>query len=146
MRGPPKGCGMKSYLKLAKSHTRVLKKVSDIVSNAAQESTTIKESNAEQESNILSSFSAMLKIVEYSDSEHSGSPTKISSSEGHPGAKPLSPQEAYLDVHDTLHKEAAYSIWHPGAEPFHLRKHILMLLILYTKKLLISQSQKLMMK
>ena len=59
----------------------------------------------------------MLKIVEYSDHEHSGSLTKISSSEGHPGAKPLSPQEAYFDVHDTLHKEAAYSIGHPGAEP-----------------------------
>ena len=75
------------------------------------ESNPDKESKAEKESNVChSSFSAMLKIVEYSDSEHSGSLTKISSSEGHPGAKPLLSQEAYLDVHDTLHKEAAYSM------------------------------------
>ena len=110
MRGLPKGCGMKSYLKLAESHTQVLMKVSDVESNSDQENTAVKESNADQESNAHSSFSAMLKIVEYSDSEHSGSLTKISSSEGHPGAKPLLSQEAYLDVHDTLHKEAAYSM------------------------------------
>ena len=102
LRGSPKGCGMEAYLKLAKSHTRVLKKVSDVESNPD------KESNAGQESNAHSSFSAMLKIVEYSDSEHSDSLTKISSSEGHPGAEPLSPQKAYFNVHDTLHKEAAH--------------------------------------
>ena len=107
---------------MAESNSQVLKKVSDVESNADQESTAIKESNTDQESNSHSSFSAMLKIVEYSDSEHSGSQPKISSSEGHPGAKPLLPKEAYLNVHDTLHKEAAYSIGHPGAEPLSPQK------------------------
>ena len=87
LRGPPKGCGMESYLKLAVPHES-LKKVSDVESNAD------KESNTDQESNVQSSFTAMLKIVEYSDIEHSGSLTKISSSEGHPGAESLSPQKS----------------------------------------------------
>ena len=76
-------------------HPAPVKAVSDIESNPD------KESNAGQESN---TFIAMLKIVEYSDSE----PTKISSSEGHPGAEPLLPQKAYFYVHDTLYKEAAH--------------------------------------
>ena len=64
----------------------------------------------------------MVKIVEYSDSEHSGSLTKISSSKGYPGAESLLPLKAYFDVHDTLYKEAASSVGHPGAEPLSPQK------------------------
>ena len=67
---------MKAYLKLAKSHTQVLKKVSDVESNPDKESNADKESNVGQEINTHLTFSAMLKIVEYSDNEHLGSPTK----------------------------------------------------------------------
>ena len=45
---------------------------------------------------------AMLKIVDYSESENSVSPTKISSSVGHYGAVPLLPQNAHYDIHDTF--------------------------------------------
>ena len=38
LKGPPKGCGMAAYKKLAESHTQVLKKVSEVESNADQES------------------------------------------------------------------------------------------------------------
>ena len=67
------------------------------------------ESNIDKESNAPSSFSAMLKIVEYSDSENSVLLTKISSSVGHYGAVPLSPQNAHYDIQDTLYKKVSYS-------------------------------------
>ena len=93
---PPKGCGMKSYLRLVESYTRALKKVSDVEINPDNESNADKQSNANKESDTPSSFSAMLKSVKYSDSENSVSPTKISSSVGHYGAVPLSPQNAHV--------------------------------------------------
>ena len=79
---------MAAYKKLAESHTQVLKKVSEV------------ESNIDQESNTQSSFSALLKIVEYSDSETSDSPQKVGACTfvAHPNAKPF-------DVHETLHKD-----------------------------------------
>ena len=69
LKGAPKGCGIRAYEKLAASHTRVLKKVSDLVPSY-DDGGDSNSGNADSNDKSNATFSTVLKIVEYSVKLH----------------------------------------------------------------------------
>ena len=62
-KGAPKGCGIKAYKKLAASHTRVLKKVSDLAPSYDDEGGDSNDSNIDSNNESNATFSTVLKIL-----------------------------------------------------------------------------------
>ena len=92
LKGAPKECGIRAYEKLAASHTRVLKKVSDLAPSY-EDGFDSNDSNTVSNYENNAMFSTVLKIVEYSDSETS--PSKVLVTGTPENAERDTPQHAY---------------------------------------------------
>ena len=82
LKGAPKGCGIRAYEKLAASHTRFLKKVSDLAP-LHDDGGDSNDSNADSNDESNATFSTVLKIVEYMDSETSPSKVPVTGTPEH---------------------------------------------------------------